>query len=265
MRPRVSVVMAVRNSRETIEEAVLSAVNQTIDDLEVIVVDDASTDGTGRILDKISRSTPKVRVIHLKSPVGAGPARNAGVLSAQGDFVAIADADDVSLPNRLERQIALLEDSGAAACGAWAVYETFEGQRLGIYRAPPVVPRGYWRRALFAGVPVVHPTLLVRKDLFLKTGGYPNLRRSEDYLFLLRLLRFSEVLNVQEPLYVYRVPLKGPKKYRLSLLYQASASARFLREVEAPPWMWLSLLVPLAKFLTPLSLRWRLRWRKGRP
>lgn len=102
--PLVSVIMSARNAQETIAAALASVLNQTVGSLELIVVDDASTDGTAKLAAAAMRDS-RVRVLTLARHAGAYAARNAGLRAAQGRFLTFADADDVSHPERLARAL----------------------------------------------------------------------------------------------------------------------------------------------------------------
>src|SRR5690348_3230877 len=131
---KLSVVMAVHNALPYLEEALLSALAQTFEDFEVIAVDDGSTDGSLEYLRKVTDS--RVRIIALHTRGGQGAARNIGIGLSNSEYVAFMDADDISLPNRLERQVEYLDrnpDIGAA--GTLVSYYTHSG-RTGF--TPPI-------------------------------------------------------------------------------------------------------------------------------
>ena len=114
MTPRVSVVVPAYRCERTIEQSVRSALGQTAGALEVIIVNDASDDGTAAILDALARSDARVRVITLPENGGVANARNVGVNAAQAERIAFLDSDDVWEPEKLSRQLAVMEETGAA-------------------------------------------------------------------------------------------------------------------------------------------------------
>ena len=99
--PRVSILVAVYNVEDHVEAALQSALSQTIEDIEVIVVDDGSEDASGRIADRIAASDPRLRVVHQDN-AGLGAARNRGLAEAKGEWIAFLDGDDALLPDYLE-------------------------------------------------------------------------------------------------------------------------------------------------------------------
>ena len=107
----ISVVLPVYNRRNTVGRAVESVLRQTVQDIECIVVDDASTDDTTAVLAEISDS--RLRIIHLTENSGACHARNVGVQAAKGEYIAFQDSDDCFHPDKLARQLAFLQEKGA--------------------------------------------------------------------------------------------------------------------------------------------------------
>lgn len=111
--PLVSVIIPAWNAAQFIHHPVRSALQQSLQDLEVLVVDDASSDDTRRAAEQAAEGDPRVRVLALPRNGGPSAARNAGLAAAQGDFLAMLDADDRMAPDRLERGIRLLQGTGA--------------------------------------------------------------------------------------------------------------------------------------------------------
>lgn len=103
---RVSVVIPCFNAAEFVETAVRSVLAQTLADLECLVIDDCSTDGTPTVLARLAAEDPRVRVVTLPANAGPSAARNAGIDGARGEWIALLDADDAYLPHRLERLVA---------------------------------------------------------------------------------------------------------------------------------------------------------------
>ena len=126
-RPTVSVVIPTYNYGRYICETIDSALAQTYKPLEVIVVDDGSTDDTR---ERLAAYSDRIRYI-LQKNSGPAAARNTGIVAAQGEFVALLDSDDLWLPEKVERQVALYlreQDAGIVATQRFAIDET--GQRL---------------------------------------------------------------------------------------------------------------------------------------
>jgi glycosyltransferase involved in cell wall biosynthesis len=189
--PAVSVVMPVRDAEATIDEALASVLGQTLRDLEVVVVDDGSTDRTPALLDTWAARDDRVRP-------SRGPARgivaalNDGLAAARAPLVARMDADDVALPGRLEAQVAYLAarpDVAVAGC----LVECFPRHALTAgmrhYEAwlNSVVEPEDVARELFVESPMPHPGVMFRRDAVLAAGGYRDGPFPEDYDLWLRL------------------------------------------------------------------------------
>lgn len=128
--PTVSVVMAARNAAATVERAVGSLLAQSYRELEIIVVDDASEDDTRGKLAAIVAESDRVSWYANEGARGAASARNLGLSKTTGAYITFQDADDVSHPERIERQLAALLEEGAVACVCNSLRETPEGQRV---------------------------------------------------------------------------------------------------------------------------------------
>lgn len=156
-KPLVSVVLCVYNREDFLAEAMTSILTQTLDDLELIVVDNASTDAS----PEIARSFADRRIRYIHNEINGGHAfsLDRGIAEAHGQYVALMDSDDVSLPERLERQVAFLEaNPNVALCGGWV--ETF-----GAYvetRRFPADPEEL-KVHLLAACPLSTPTIMLRQ------------------------------------------------------------------------------------------------------
>lgn len=186
-RPLVSVVLPVRNGGALLAAAVASILGQTLRALELLVVDDGSTDGAVAALP----ADPRLRV--LANPGrGLVSALNHGMQAARGAFLARMDADDESLPTRLERQLALLDAEPAVGiCAAQVEIVTADGP-------PAAGNRAYqdWlnaltrpadiRRELFVESPLPHPSVVLRRAAWERLGAYRDGPWPEDYELWLR-------------------------------------------------------------------------------
>ncbi len=206
--PRVSIVLPVRDADATLERAVHSCLTQSFTDLELIIVDDASTGRSPEIADQFCNADPRVSVIHLGKHGGVAVAAEAGRKATNGEFVARMDADDTCHPERIARQVALLDsDAGLSGCGT----------AVRLIGAPASDPgRGFaehvrWVNGLncphqlaaerFIDSPVVNPTSMVRVGVLESVGGHEDPQWAEDYDLWLRLLEEGHrLLNIEEEL-----------------------------------------------------------------
>ena len=185
MSASVSVVMATLDGIDTVERSLRSLAAQTLAPMEIIVVDDGSTDGTPDLLAALQRTIPNLVVAGTPDNRGFPAALNRAISMASGDFVALADDDDVYLPNRLEVSAELLQRTGADMTG---------GQVVGALRWPlrfatsrfPTEPAGIAQRIAEGGDPLPHITMMVRRDAYERFGTYRPNPQAADLELMLR-------------------------------------------------------------------------------
>ena len=110
-KPAISVIMSAYNSERYITQAIESILNQTFKDFEFIIINDASTDKTLNIIKKYAKKDKRIKIINKKTNSGAADSRNKGLKISKGEYIAIMDADDISLPERFKIQYNYLEDN----------------------------------------------------------------------------------------------------------------------------------------------------------
>lgn len=200
--PRVSCIMAAHNAAGTIAESIASVLCQSVADLELIVVDDGSEDGTWRVLDAIEDP----RVIRLsQARRGPSAARNFGIAQSRGEFIAVIDADDIWLPRKLEWQLAAMERQPAAGLVyGWTDFvdeqlkplhpddrQTVEGWVLGELLRKNFICCG--------------SNTLMRRSAIAAVGAFDEqLGAAEDWELHARLAAHSEFAAVPEVVVLYR-------------------------------------------------------------
>ena len=200
--PVVSVVIPAYDRAATIRPAVESVLRQTLADIEVIVVDDGSADGTADAARRIP--DPRVRVVALGENRGVSAARNEGVRAARAPWIAFQDSDDEWLPEKLALQMAALGEGDVAVYCGMAVIGTTAAGRTRIDYVPD--PRltgisGEIEPALSKGSFISTQTLVARRDAILDVGGFDEaLRALVDWDLALRLCRTGRVAFVDAPL-----------------------------------------------------------------
>ena len=158
-RVKVTVLMTLYNKGEFVEEAVRSVLDQTFADFELLVVDDASTDeGPERVA---AMGDARVRILSSAVNTGRANAANRGYDAARGDYVAVLDADDVMLPERLAEQVTFMDAHPEVVAVGSDLAAFGSGDR--VYRTPPDDAAA--RALLPFGVPVLYPTCMVRRSL----------------------------------------------------------------------------------------------------
>lgn len=201
--PLISVILPTYNRLQLFHRSLASVLAQTYADIEVIVVDNASTDGTAAFL--AGMADPRLRCLRLPSLVGASAARNAALAQAHGELVAFQDDDDIWLPDKLERQAAQLlrepAEVGLCLCGYLRL--TRDG-------AQPIYARRYFDGMDFdTGVArrdfsvIATPGWLARKRFIEQAGGFDELMPARnDWELALRLQDICRFTYVEAPLFV---------------------------------------------------------------
>ncbi len=200
--PIVSVTMPAHNAAQYLAEAMRSVLSQTLRELELIVVDDGSTDDTPRIAQ--SFEDPRVVYIRFDTNRGVAAARNTAVAQAKGAYIAVLDADDIAEPERLATQVALLERSGADICAAeHVVWNVSTGRRK---RGKQYHRDADIKALLTVYSPVCNSTVMARAEV-LKTHPYDlAVRLAEDYQLWGRLaLAGCKFVASDQALVTYRV------------------------------------------------------------
>ncbi len=199
--PLVSVVIPAYNAAWCVERAIRSALGQDYPHVEIIVVDDGSTDGTPRILERYEN---EVRVLR-KENGGLSSARNAGIAAARGDYVAFLDADDFWFPKKLSRQMSLMTANPALGfTSTAAIVVTEKGTPLSVWRCPregPCLTTAIFSR--LSAVPGSGSGVVVQRRLFDRAGLFDErLPSVEDVDMWLRLSSVTSYACLDEPLVV---------------------------------------------------------------
>jgi glycosyltransferase involved in cell wall biosynthesis len=256
--PRVSVLMAVRDGAPWVKDAVASVLTQTLTDLELIVVDDGSTDATPHILAGVS--DPRVRVAR-RPREGLTPALNHGLGLARAPIVARLDADDVALPERLARQVAFLDTNPeVGVLGSAAREVNGDGREVRVVRPPE--DDAALRHALIRRNPMVHSTVTMRRAAIERVGGYdPLFAVAQDYDLWMRLAGVTRLANLREPLVVRRLLPRRVSVARDADRLRAEARARWraVRTGAYPAWCLAFAVRPLLALALPAPLRRALR------
>jgi hypothetical protein len=243
--PLVSVIMPARDSAAYLPGAIFSVQQQTLQDIELVLVDDASQDGTYALMQRAAAVDPRVRVVRRERNGGVSAARNEGLRVARGRYVAFLDHDDAFLPSRLERLLRLAEESGAdLVADDLRRYDGETGRPLGRHMGraaiallgQPVTPEEMIAHDMPGGssgrqraIGYLKP--LVRRDLLEREGirFAEGIHGAEDLLFYFTCVaRGGRMLVSDEALYLYAVSL-GSLSNRPGLArHQAAANRQML-------------------------------------
>lgn len=232
--PTVSVIMGIYNCEKTLTKAIDSLLNQTYQDFEVIMCDDKSTDGTLQIAKKYENEYPdKIRVLENNKNEGLNYTLNRCLKIAQGKYIARMDGDDMSLPERFEKEVSYLEQHQDIDI-VGASMDVFDEKGVWGKRVYIGTPQ---KKDFLKGTPFGHPVCMVRKKAYLDVGGYTEhkrLIRVEDFHLWLKMYNKGyKGINLDETLYLYRDDRNGYKKrkfkYRLNEAYVMRLAIRIFR------------------------------------
>ncbi len=206
--PLVSAIIPTYNRADIVCEAIASVLAQTYRNIEIIVVDDGSTDGTKQAL---TRYEGKVRVV-VQANGGPSAARNRGVAVSRGELVGFLDSDDLWMPSKIERQVALLAEAGplvpCCLCNIMMCWRDGERASFDIANLWPPVGQGIWvnvEEVLATRFVLFNQGILIRRGVLERLGGFnENLRLMEDAELSLRLACEGPWGFIREPLVVWR-------------------------------------------------------------
>ncbi len=195
--PAISVVMSVYNGASYVEKSIKSILGQDFPDFEFIIVDDGSTDGTLPLLRQYEQADSRVKVVHQEN-TGLTIALNKGIEKASGGYIARQDADDISLPDRFQKQFHFMEKSeDVVVCGANCINIYTDGLRT------------FWgwedkhklAKTVHYKTPFAHSTAFIRKSTLDAAGGYnKKYITAQDTELWLRLSKYGNIAMLKDPL-----------------------------------------------------------------
>ncbi|MDR2410364.1 MAG: glycosyltransferase [Bacteroidales bacterium] len=201
--PLVSVIIPCYNCEKYVKEAIISILNQTYQNLEVIITDDCSTDTTYKILEEIASGDSRIRLFRNDKNKGVTKTLNAMLDEANGTYIARMDADDISLPKRIEEQVKFLQthpDYGICGCSVWHIDK--DGKKIGKSLLPfSNSDIQYYK--IFSS-PFYHPAVMIISSLILKERYDENFLCAQDYELWIRLLKKTKAENLPKILFCYR-------------------------------------------------------------
>lgn len=209
--PLVSVIVPTYNCAEYIDETLRSIINQSYKNIEVLVIDDGSTDATSDIVGRYILVDPRINYF-WKQNGGQPTARNMGIKQAQGDLIAFCDSDDLWKPNKLSLQIQLFNDSSIGVCYTDA--EIFSSVTGDISSFPRNNYFAFCRGIILSDLLkfnfVVHSSIVVRKTCFDVAGYFDEtIKMGDDWDMLLRLATYFEFDYCYDKLVSYRIARNG--------------------------------------------------------
>lgn len=262
---QVSILMSVYNAEATLKAAIESVLKQTYSDFEFIICDDASIDKSLEIIMEYAAIDKRIKVIKNENNIGLGASLNKCLSKAKGHYIARQDADDISMPERLEKTLVYMKTNNYPYVGA-GVYVFDEN---GVW-SKRLFPEHITKHIIAQKNPFFHPTMIFQKQVIESVGGYRvarETRRTEDYDLVMRLAGKGVIgKNLQEYLYYVYEPedayLRHTKKTRW---YEIKVRFYGLRVMQSPFRDYVYLLKPVIMCCIPRKILKhvkQLQWRK---
>ena len=202
--PMVTVVIPTYNRKSLVCEALDSVLSQTYTDFEVIIVDDGSTDNTACMLSEYD--DPRLYLIRQENQ-GQGPARNAGILAAKGNYIAFLDSDDLWIPVKLKAQVAFF-DKYEKLEWVYSDAYAFDGEtkeKLYIFSQKGRQYEGYIAHQLFMNDFIATSTVMVKRHVFEEIGLFKHITKAQDWEMWLRIAARHHIRKVPHALTEYRI------------------------------------------------------------
>ncbi len=252
--PLVSVIIPTYNQEKYIKKTLESVLSQTFKSIEIIVVDDGSTDETAEIVNSFNE--PRIIYIWQKNK-GPAAARNTGIKRAQGKYIAFLDADDLWLREKLERQINFMEKNSEIGLLGTGCYEiNHKGEMMSKKIFP--TKNKILKKILIRYNPFIQSSIMLKKEIFDKKEGYnESFPQSEDYELWLRIAKNYKIANLPEYLVMKRYYKESlsPTKDKEQLLFVLKAKKKAILNDQYPKWCYIYLLKSYLFLKTPFFLR----------
>lgn len=248
--PKVSVIISTYNGERHLREAIHSILEQTYSDFELIIVNDGSTDATPEILSNFDDR--RIKVLNNERNLGITASQNRAIGAATGEYLALMDHDDISLPHRFRTQVDFMDahhDVGMLGSNCLNIDENNKVTWVATYPSDEVTLK--WN-TLVLGCPNIHTTLMIRRSAMQRIGGYTNTYQyAGDYELISRLIQTHKVANLEEPLVKWRAHATSTSRKNVEqLMAEAMSITRHNVEVlvgddnvDDPSWKGLRTLI----------------------
>lgn len=224
--PSISVITPVYNGEDFLGEAIESILNQSFKDFEYIIIDDCSSDNTWQIMKNYSRKDKRIKIYRNEKNLGIAGNRNKGTALAKGKYIAWQDADDISFPERLEKQHSILEENPQIGIvGSYLLFFDKSGD-ISIRKYPRSDEQA--RKVIFRYSPVAQPSAMIRKTCFDKVGFYDlKLPPAEDLDMSFRIGAKFKMVNIPLVLVRYRLSGKSATYTQLKKIEKSTLGIRW--------------------------------------
>lgn len=202
--PELSVIIPAYNAQDFIACTIESVLSQSFTDFELLIVDDGSQDATREVIRQY-KTDARLRLLEQSSNRGQPATRNHGIRQARGQYLAFLDADDISTPDRFEKQLQALKDNPALS-GVGSLMSLIDHTGRIIRQIQDDYPRTPKQIAchVLANSPMAHPTVMIKTEAIRAFEYNESFRLAQDYELWSRMLPRHQFMNLQEPLTLYR-------------------------------------------------------------
>ena len=213
--PKVNVLMSVYNGEKYLREAIDSILGQTFKDFEFLIINDGSTDKTGEILK--SYNDPRIKIINNEKNIGLTKSLNKGLRLARGEYIARQDADDISMPERLKKEVEFLEQNiNVGLVGTDYLFINEKGKVVHFIKC--LNGSRELKTKLLGGNQFGHGSVMFRRECAEKIGIYrKEFKYAQDFDFALRISEVSDLANITEFLYKWRININSVSVKKKSL------------------------------------------------
>ncbi len=258
MNSKVSIIMSVYKGERFLQESVESIINQTFKNFEFIIINDGSTDNTAKTLE--SYTDPRIRLFNQEN-MGLTKSLNKAIKLSSGKYIARMDADDIALPERLQKQVDFLDanpDVGVVGTGNLVIDE--QGKVIGRKVYPSFDSE--LRRALIGYNPFLHASVMIKREVFEIVGIYNERNaKGQDYELWFRIANHFKLANLPEILMSHRWRGDNISLLNENEQYRASISTRLdaIRKKQYPWWCFIFLIKPFIILNTPFFIKKNIR------
>ena len=257
MTAKVSIIMGIYNCQDTLKHSIESILNQTYTNWELIKCDDCSTDNTYDIAEYYANKFPeKIKLIKNKKNITLAPTLNKCLQLASGDYIARQDSDDISLPNRLEKQVDFMSKNIQYDLVGSSMISFDGNSEIGIRGVMNENPNKF---SLLTTTPFCHATILAKRKVFEQLGGYKVTKyttRCEDLDLWFRFFEKDfKGYNFKEPVYKVRDDYSSYKRRTFRNYFNVFiVSFTGFKKLKFPIWKYVFLIKPLITPLIPIRL-----------
>lgn len=255
---KISVLMSIHNDQAFLEQSLNSIIDQSYEDFECIIIDDASTDDSPKILKQFADQDSRIKIITNNENQGLGKSLNIALNNAKGEYIARMDGDDICLPSRFAKQAKFLDENpDITVVGTWIdVIDENENRKPDSTRKYATEHKDIVKQ-LWAN-PMLHPTVMMRSKNLKELGGYPELRRRQDYALWFKAYKQGwKFSNIAESLLLYRVTSAHLEKNSLkdSYLQMKIGISGYFNMGGKNPLIYMALTYPFIRSMIPVQLR----------